>query len=425
MQHANAMTLEQKRGFYRDGYVILNNVVPQDMVDAARSRIESRKEGENLAKAQEMTDLVNATAVTPILNDAMGRFDPPIAAQVGVIPVSKPGKHFNNLGYRDKHMPYYGAQTHVDGNITIRAPQEVQQGTPEEIYLRYFANGPRGDLGRSPEVIGHNLVPMFEDPEMTLGLGSFTAFVIVCLNDQMIEGCGQTALLKGAHHSVERLFRWQHETNGRLGPEGPGWPRLNYDAPNRCGLVYLPSAVAEEFIDETSESTPDGRRWPRPTQVLMEPGRRLHHDLPDSPFGHPQRTRHGVAQEHHLPHPQQEPATGQAGQRHHRPPGPRPVRGVAGLRGGQRSLGAVEVRHVPHVARVGRHARGCRRVERIAPIRRTRQSQPDSCSSALPASRSGIARSANTLRSCRLWVWISPISRGYQSKCGSRRPSRS
>ena len=112
MQHADAMTLDQKRDFYRDGYVILKNVVPQDMVDAAHSRIESRKEGENLAKAQAMTELVNATAVTPILNEAMGRFDPPITAQVGVIPVSNPGKHFNSLGYRDQDMPYYGAQTH-------------------------------------------------------------------------------------------------------------------------------------------------------------------------------------------------------------------------------------------------------------------------------------------------------------------------
>ena len=272
MPHGDAMTLEQKRDFYRDGYVILKNVVPQDMVDAAHARIERRKEGENLAKAREMTDLVNSTAITPILNDAMGQFDPPIASQVAVIPKSQPGHRFNNVGYVDRDMPYYGAQTHVDGSITMPAPQEVQQGTPEEIYSRYFATGPKGDLGRSPDVIGINMVPLFEDQAMTLGLGSFTAFVIVCLNDQTIEGSGQTALLKGAHHSVERFFRWQYETNGHLGPEGPGWPRLNYDAPNRCGLVYIPPAVAEEFIDETSESTPDGRRWPRPTQVLMEPG---------------------------------------------------------------------------------------------------------------------------------------------------------
>ena len=30
--------------------------------------------------------------------------------------------------------------------------------------------------------------------------------------------------------------------------------------------------VREQFIDEYSESTPDGRKWPRPTQILMEPG---------------------------------------------------------------------------------------------------------------------------------------------------------
>ena len=79
--------------------MILKNVVPQAMVDAAHARIESRREGENLAKAREMTDLVNSTAVTPILNDAMGRFDPLIASQVAVIPKSKPGGRFNNVGY--------------------------------------------------------------------------------------------------------------------------------------------------------------------------------------------------------------------------------------------------------------------------------------------------------------------------------------
>ena len=97
----------------------------------------------------------------------------------------------------------------MDGSITIAAPQEVQTGTPEEIYARHFASGPKGDLGRSPDVIGHNMVPMFEDPEMTLALGSFTAFVFICLNDQTIEGRGQTAVLRGAHHAMEKFFRMQ------------------------------------------------------------------------------------------------------------------------------------------------------------------------------------------------------------------------
>jgi hypothetical protein len=266
------LTLEQKRSLYLDGYLILRNAVPEDLVEAARQRIATANEGEYIGRETVMTDLVNASFITPILNEAMGTFDPPIACQVGVKDVTQPGEHFNNLGYRDKDMPYYGAETHVDGNLTISIPQERQEGTPEEIYHRYIASGPKGDLGRSPDVMGHNMVPLFEDPEMTLGLGSFTAFIFVCLNDQVIEGQGQTALLTGGHHAVERFFRMQRDTNGHLGPEGPGWPRLNHDCPNRCGLVYLPEAVRDEFIDEDSECTPDGKRWPRPTQILMAAG---------------------------------------------------------------------------------------------------------------------------------------------------------
>ena len=266
----DTLSLAQKRDLYRDGYIVVRNAVPERLVAAARERIAA---GEGiLSKAREMTDLVNASDITPILTEAMGTFDPPIACQVGVRPVSGPGDHFNNLGYRERDMPYYAAESHVDGSMTIRVPQEVQEGTPEEIYRRYIASGPNGDLGRSPDVIGHNMVPMFEDPGMTLGLGSFTAFVFVCLNDQSVEGRGQTALLRGAHHAVEEFFGWQRDTNNHLGVEGPGWPRLDFEVPNRCGLVYLPQAVRDRFADEDSECTPDGRRWPRPTQILMEPG---------------------------------------------------------------------------------------------------------------------------------------------------------
>ena len=120
--------------------------------------------------------------------------------------------------------------------------------------------------------MGHNMVPLFQDPEMTLALGSFTAFVFVCLNDQTEEGRGQTSLLKGAHHEIEKFFRWQYETNGHLGPEGPGWPRINHESPNRCGLFYIPDSVQQKFVDETSESTPDGKKWARPTQIKMDKG---------------------------------------------------------------------------------------------------------------------------------------------------------
>ena len=266
------LTLEQKRMLYHDGYIVLKNAVSEEQADAALTRISEAKKGEHIGGEKVILDLINASSITPILNEVMGEFDPPIACQVGVIPVTKPGDRFTNLGYRDKDLPYYGAGTHMDGSITIAAPQAVQEGTPEEIYARHFASGPKGALGRSPEVMGHNMVPMFEDPAMTLGLGSFTAFAFICLNDQTGEGRGQTAVLRGAHHAMEKFFRMQYETNGHLGPEGPEWPRLNYDCPNRCGMIYVPQSVQDQFIDETSESTPDGKKWPRPTQVLMDKG---------------------------------------------------------------------------------------------------------------------------------------------------------
>lgn len=272
MTKSRTLTREEKLSLYRDGYVVVKNAVSQDLVAAALQRIKSAKKGENLGAEKTMTDLVNASDITPILHEVMGYFDPPSRCQVGVIKPSKPSGRFTNLGYVDGDVPYYGAGVHMDGNITIAAPQEVQEGTPEEIYLKHFASGPKGDLGRSPEVMGHNMVPLFEDPEMTLGLGSFTTFVFACLNDQSEEGRGQTCLLKGAHHDMQEFFRMQYRTNGHLGPEGPEWPRLNHDCPNRCGMNYLPPSIFEKFTDEASECTPDGKRWPRPTQILMEPG---------------------------------------------------------------------------------------------------------------------------------------------------------
>lgn len=271
-QTPRSLTLEEKHSLYRDGYIVVKQAVSTELVNAALTRMRSANKGEYVGTAKEMTDLVNASDVTPVLNEAMGQFDPPSICQVGVLKQREPGEHFNNLGYPDKDMPYFGAESHMDGLCTIGVPQKRVSGSPDEVYKMYISSGPKGDIGRSPEVMGHNSVPLFEDPEMTLGMGSFTAFVFVCLNDQLEEGCGQTALLRGAHHETQKFFRWQYAQNGCVGPEGPGWPRLNFEAPNGCGHVYLPQAIREKFLDETSDSTPDGKSWPRPTQICMNAG---------------------------------------------------------------------------------------------------------------------------------------------------------
>lgn len=272
MSIGRVLSNDEKRILYRDGFIVVRGAVEQSLVERALRRIKSALKGEDLGPTRVMTDLVNGSDVTSILNEAMGPFDPPSRCQIGVVKKTTPGDFFNSLGYRDRDQPYYGAQVHMDGLLTIQIPQEVQDGSEDEIYHRYIASGPKGDIGRSPDVMGHNMVPLFQDPEMTLGMGSFTAFVFVCLNDQMTPGSGQTVLLKGAHHATEKFLKWQREQGANLGPEGPGWPRINHKAPNRCGLVYLPDYVREQFIDGSSSRTPDGIRWPEPTQVLMEPG---------------------------------------------------------------------------------------------------------------------------------------------------------
>jgi len=263
---------DQKQFLYDQGFIVIKKAVSIDLVDAALARIKSAKKGENLSTEKSMTDLVNASSITSVLNEVMGPFDPPQAAQIGILKKRPPGNHYNNLGYKDKDMPYYGTELHMDGNITIAQPQEIQQGSEEKIYNRWIRSGPKGDLGRTAEVMGHNYTPLFQDPEMTLGLGSFTAFVFVCLNDQRQPGCGQTSLLPGAHHLTEKFFQWQYAQNGHIGPEGPGWPRLNIHSENRSGMNYLPEQILSAFIDEDSLATPDGRRWPKPVQILMEPG---------------------------------------------------------------------------------------------------------------------------------------------------------
>ena len=272
MSTQRTLSVNEKITLYRDGFIVLKGAVRGELVDRARERMKGATKGEDLGPSSEMTDLVNASDVTPVLREVMGEFDPPSRCQVGVIKKAEPADFFNSLGYRDRDQPYFGAQVHMDGLLTIQVPQELQSGSDQEIYDRYIASGPKGDLGRSADVMGHNMVPLFQDPEMTLGMGSFTAFVFVCLNDQMKPGSGQTVLLKGAHHVTEKFLNWQREQANTMGPEGPGWPRLNHDAPNRCGLVYLPDAVREEFIDGSSLATPDGIQWPEPTQVLMEAG---------------------------------------------------------------------------------------------------------------------------------------------------------
>ena len=197
---------EQKTEFFHQGYLVLKDVVPIKLVEEARARIKRAKKGESLAAAEELADLVNLSDVTPILNEAMGEFDPITRTHVGVIKRSDPGDHFTPLGYRDKDLPYFGHGLHAEGLFTGSVPQQREEGSDSEKYRRMISSGPRGDIGRSADVVGVNTDPLFQDPEMTNAVGSFTTFCIIPLNEQFDAGCGQTAVVPGGHHVLEQFF---------------------------------------------------------------------------------------------------------------------------------------------------------------------------------------------------------------------------
>jgi hypothetical protein len=296
------LTRAQKLTLYRDGFVVLKGVVPRELTRAARRRIfepteaERREGAGKLGFAPEITGLLINSPFRAVLENTLGEFDRPISTQVGVTPAggtrtaenakkyrrNSPngggGDGYNLLGYHEEGFPFYNATIHMDGLTTCPIPQErcAEERTPEEIYLDYI-DGPwseqsGGSRGRHAENYGTNGGMLFQDKGCSLSTGSFSAFAVVCLNDQSIPGRGQFSVLRGAHHAMQSFYRMQMEMGGIVGPEGPGWPRLDYSAPNRCGLVYLPEMVREHFLDAMAEPTPDGNLWPQPTQCLMEEG---------------------------------------------------------------------------------------------------------------------------------------------------------
>ena len=100
---------------------------------------------------------------------------------------------------------------HNDGQYTVLDPHKVYEGTYEEIYEEHIASTPipagtplgKGQVSTTSggdekaNNLSANRIPLFMDPEQTLSLGVFTAFVAVPLNDQSVPGSGQIGVLPG------------------------------------------------------------------------------------------------------------------------------------------------------------------------------------------------------------------------------------
>ena len=100
---------------------------------------------------------------------------------------------------------------------------------------------------------------------------SFTCLLGIALSDQTEEGSGNLGLLRGAHTHMAEFFQAQQQAGGPLGPDGPGWPREDPNAPNGRGLVFIPPPVVEKY-EADGERTADGRLWARPTMMKLKPG---------------------------------------------------------------------------------------------------------------------------------------------------------
>ena len=100
---------------------------------------------------------------------------------------------------------------------------------------------------------------------------NYTALLGIPLSDQMAEGSGNLGLLRGAHHAIARFFKYQSDEGGPLGADGPGWERLDTEAPNYSGLRHYPQQVREQFT-EGAAYTSDGRMWPKPELIKLKPG---------------------------------------------------------------------------------------------------------------------------------------------------------
>ena len=285
------MTPEQKQSFYDDGFVVLRDIVPPEAVTravrvtygglsaiwhASMSRkqtvdnidsTEDKKLQAAIANAKRagtdpsILELVNPDSeLMRSISEALGHAVPGRrGAQLATIFPHKIGNQINEAGYPNNEVPFYGWHGHLDGLWNGAAPvhQRTDRPMSEEELSRWNRDPARNGVRRT-YAGGINIL-------------NFTALLGIPLSDQSVEGAGNLGLLRGAHHPISEFFRYQRDAGGPIGPDGPGWERIDSNAPNFSGLRHYPDQVREQFT-EGAEYTSDGRIWPKPTLIKVKPG---------------------------------------------------------------------------------------------------------------------------------------------------------
>lgn len=291
------LSREELHSFIRDGFVVLKDIVPRSMVNSARraffksvgrtlgqhqrgmqsTRKDPQKENtkerlqENAVQTPAManiglhTDICNLVAdgsdIRALIEHAVGDAVHGLQfAQVAARFPTEPSESVTESGYRDRDIPFFGWHGHLDGlwNGSTSPHQNLDRSMTNEEWNLWSQKKGRNGVLRTYPGTGTNLT-------------NFTALLGIPLSDQSREGVGNLGLLRSAHEPVSRFFRYQRAQGGPLGPDGPGWERLDREAPNGSGLRHYPEQVRDQFRQE-AKFTSDGRMWPKPSLIRMELG---------------------------------------------------------------------------------------------------------------------------------------------------------
>ncbi len=273
---ATELSFEEKQEFKADGFVVVPQAVPRAVAERARGLItRSLPKNERrllappeLATHEHVLALFQDSCLPELMRRTMGPFPDVISCQIAVTPGG------DLLGGRPG--------THIDGSWSGPIPKDAAEIEP----VRGRPLDAATYFGEDDELRGTNDGQLWQNPERTISLGSYTALVGICLNDQTKPGGGQLGVMRGMHEVAEEAFRRQRDAGGVIGPEGPGWPRIVATEDGGTMFNGIPDLVRERGM-RAAEGIAPTEQWPWPelTPVLMEPGDAVValHSLPHTP----------------------------------------------------------------------------------------------------------------------------------------------
>ena len=258
--HPTQLSHQEKQTLLHDGFVIVRNAVSPDLTQRAKALIQLDPKQIVHGDRAEINDLYNASVMREIMLEVMGPHTQPINAQVAV---TMPNEA--DAVVRSKVRKQFHPQAHVDGGWAGLCPQNQTEIRESGQSLETW-----GSDGNPKSMGPAGGAPLWQDQERTLAIGSYTALVAVCLNDQLQPGKGQFSVRRGAHEAVEAFFRHQRAKGGPLGGGGPDWPRLQPMGEGQAFAGIMPPKMVAEYPDTTFES--EHWPWPELTPVLMNEG---------------------------------------------------------------------------------------------------------------------------------------------------------